>query len=241
MKALVLAAGRGKRLQENSANQNKCLINIKGQPLIECSFENALAAEVKEIVVVVGYRAEDIISQYGNSYQGKPVKYAIQNEQAGLVHAIACSQRVLGGSDFMLMLGDELMLNPRHKEFMAKFQKENLFGLCGVVKVKDKSLIKKTYALAQDKNGVISRLIEKPDHPKNNIMGTGNCIFKHKIFDYIEKTPLNQIRGEKELPDLIQAAIDDGQLVKSFSICDEYINVNVPEEIDRANSYFRHY
>lgn len=241
MKALVLAAGRGKRLQENSANQNKCLINIKGRPLIEGSFENALAAEVKEIVVVVGYRAEDIINRYGNCYQGKPVKYAIQSEQAGLVHAIACSQPVLGESDFMLLLGDELMLNPRHKEFMAQFQKESLFGLCGVVKVKDKKLIKKTYALEQDKTGLIIRLIEKPDHPRNNIMGTGNCIFKHEIFNYIEKTPINQIRGEKELPDLIQASIDDGHLVKSFNICEQYINVNVPEEIDRANSYFRHY
>jgi dTDP-glucose pyrophosphorylase len=74
----------------------------------------------------------------------------------------------------------------------------------------------------------------------NNIMGTGNCIFKNEIFSYISHTPINQKRGEKELPDLIQCAIDEGNIVKSFKICDHYVNVNIPEEIKRAESYFAH-
>ena len=75
----------------------------------------------------------------------------------------------------------------------------------------------------------------------NNIMGTGNCIFNSEIFSYINQTPINQKRGEKELPDLIQCAIDEGNIVKSFKICDHYVNINAPEEIKKAESYFAHF
>jgi dTDP-glucose pyrophosphorylase len=61
-------------------------------------------------------------------------------------------------------------------------------------------------------------------------MGTGNILFRNAIFDYLELTPINPSRGEKELPDLIQCAIDDGEAVKLFQVCDHYINVNSPEE-----------
>jgi len=72
-------------------------------------------------------------------------------------------------------------------------------------------------------------------------MGTGNCVFKNEIFSYIPKTPINQKRGEKELPDLIQCAIDDGKIVKSFIICDQYFNLNLKEDIEKAKSYFAHF
>jgi dTDP-glucose pyrophosphorylase len=75
----------------------------------------------------------------------------------------------------------------------------------------------------------------------NNLMGTGNCIFKNEILSYIPQTPINQKRGEKELVDLIQCAIDEGHIVKSFLICDQYFNVNSPEEIKEAQSYFAHF
>lgn len=240
MKALILAGGRGKRLGEACRDKNKCLIEIGGKPLIEYSLDCAARADISEIVVVVGYKAEEIINHFGNRYQGKPIKYVIQPEQKGLVHAIECAQKAIGKEDFMLMLGDELMTRPKHAEMIKKYNEEKLFGVCGAVIVDDKNLIKKTYALIQGEDNRIFRLIEKPSNPMNNIMGTGNCIFKNEIFSYIPQTPINQKRGEKELPDLIQCAIDDGKVVKSFTICDRYFNLNSQDEIQEAKSYFAH-
>jgi dTDP-glucose pyrophosphorylase len=71
-------------------------------------------------------------------------------------------------------------------------------------------------------------------------MGTGNCVFKNEILSYIEHTPINQKRKEKELPDLIQCAIDDGHIIRSFEICDEYANVNSITELKEIKSYFEH-
>jgi len=240
MKALILAGGRGKRLNEHSEQQNKCMISINGKPTIEYSLQCAVNAKISEIIIVVGYKAEEIVNLYGNNYKGKKIKYVIQHDQKGLVHAIECAKAAIGDDDFMLMLGDELMMGPRHREMMDVFEKERLFGICGVVKVEDVSLIHNTYSIIESNDNQIYRLIEKPSKPMNNSMGTGNCIFRNEILCYIGQTPINQKRGEKELPDLIQCAIDNGNIVKSFIICNRYFNINSNEELQEANSYFAH-
>lgn len=241
MKALILAGGRGKRLGGVSNDKNKCMIEINGRPLIEYSLNCATQTAISEIIIVVGHKAEEIINTYGNRYNGKLIEYVIQSEQGGLVHAIECAKEAIGRADIMLMLGDELMINSRHQEMVDTFKRENLFGICGVVIVKNLDLIKKTYSVIQSEDNRIYRLIEKPSKPMNNIMGTGNCIFKNEILSYIPQTPINQKRGEKELPDLIQCAIDEGNIAKYFEICNHYVNVNIPEEIKKAESYFGHF
>ena len=247
MKALILAGGRGKRLGELSQEQNKCMVEIMNKPLIGYSLDCAVQNNVSEIVIVVGYKKEDIINAFGGEYKGKPIKYVIQEEQKGLVHAIECAKEAIGKEDFMLLLGDELMMGSKHSEMIKKYHNKGLFAACGVLRVEDESLIQKTYAI-QEKEGRIIDLIEKPDIEKikdtglimRNIMGTGNCIFNHEIFDYIAKTPINQNRKEKELPDLIKCAINDGRIVEPVFICDKYLNINIKEEIKEARSSFFH-
>lgn len=241
MKALILAGGRGKRLGSTTDEVNKCMLPVHGRPLIEYSLAGAAGlSQITEILVVVGYRAQDIMGRYGQRFQDKPLCYVEQKEQKGLVHAIECARELIGSSDFMLMLADELMINPRHEEFVREFESSGAFALCGVLRVSERALISKTYSVLQSPDGGILRLIEKPARPANDIMGTGNCIFKNAIFDYIAHTPINQKRKEKELPDLIQCAIDDGHQVRPFLICQAYANVNDPQELLRTESYFAH-
>jgi NDP-sugar pyrophosphorylase family protein len=239
--ALILAGGRGKRLGKFTECVNKCMIKVLNRPLIEYSLDEvSMLEEIKEIIIVVSYKAEDIINQYGNYYKGKRIKYVIQWEPKGVVDAIEWAKDTLAGRDFMLMLGDEFMFNPRHKEMIDRFYKEELFGICGVVKVEDLSLISKTYTVEVDNEGFIKRLVEKPKVPFNNFMGTGNCIFKNEILNYISLTPVNPIRNEKELPDLIGCAVNDGKKIKIFPICEKYVNVNTLSELKEIESYFSH-
>ncbi len=239
MKALILAGGRGKRLDELSVDNNKCMVRVMDRPVIEYSLDCVVLTDIEEIIIVIGYRAEDIINHLGNNYKGKRIKYVIQAEQEGLVHALECARDALAGEDFMLLLGDEILINPRHREMIDVFKTDNLFGICGILRVDDKNLIKQTYCLIQDENNNIFRLIEKPRKPLNNFMGTGDCIFRNQILQYIEYTPIHHERNEKELPDLIQCAIDDGNTVKSFIICDKYTNINTQEDKITAESFFR--
>jgi NDP-sugar pyrophosphorylase family protein len=235
MKAIVLAAGRGKRLKEVTAPVNKCMLKFNERHLIEYSLESASLGNVDEIIIVVGYRAEDIINTFGINYKGTRIRYVFQEEQAGLVNAIEQCREALDGADFILHLADELLINPRPMEMIRAFQDRDLFVVCGATRVADRDLIKRTYAVIYNpESSQIYRLVEKPRNPFNDIMGTGNCVFRHEILDFIPFTPTHYVRKEKELPDLIQCAIDDGMEVQLFFIATQYININTQEDIELA-------
>ncbi len=232
MKAIILAAGRGKRLKEKTEPANKSMLTFKDRHLIEYSLETARLSKVDEIIIVVGYRAADIVNKFGIQYANIKIRYVIQEEQKGLVNALEYARDALDGDDFILLLADEIMIHPNPQEMIETFKKENLFVMCGVTRVKDRSQISKTYTvICNETDNRIYRLIEKPRNPFNDIMGTGNGILKNEIFDYIPYTPINYVRKEKELPDLIQCSIDDGNPVKLFFINAQYVNINTPEDI----------
>ena len=212
LKALVLAGGRGKRLKDQTDQRNKCMLEFEGKRLIEYSLNNAVKFGADEIVVVVGYLAESIVNAFGNRYEQTPIKYVIQWEQLGLVDAIECSSSTIDGADFVLLLGDEFLIDADYSSLIGTFREKQAFAVCGIIEVDDRANIAKTYSvLSADNSCRIFRLIEKPRYPSNDLMGTGNIVFKNAIFDYIDQTPINQKRGEKELPDLVQCAIDDNK------------------------------
>jgi dTDP-glucose pyrophosphorylase len=238
MKALILAGGRGKRLQEFSEEKNKCMVEIGGKMAINFSLDFALQDVIEEIVIIVGYKAEEIINHFGISYGGKKITYVIQHEQKGLVHAIECARKAIDGHDFMLLLGDEVHVDSRHDQMIKSFIDNDIFVICGMVEVEERSFIRNTYSAIFGEDDKIIRLMEKPNNPTNNMMGTGSCILKNGIYDYIDTTPVHYLRNEKELPDLIQCVIDDGNLVKLFNISKHYVNINMVQDLNMAKDLF---
>ena len=105
---------------------------------------------------------------------------------------------------------------------------------CGITRAGVREEIRKTYSVLEDHDGRILRLVEKPRRPVNDCQGTGNIVFSNEVLEYIQHTPINPTRNEKELPDLIQCAIDDGHLVKSFPVGGRYVNINTAEDIEIA-------
>jgi NDP-sugar pyrophosphorylase family protein len=237
LKAVILAGGRGKRLGGLVAATNKCLLELGGKPVLEYNLERAARLpQVGEIIIIVGHRAEDIINKYGISYMGKRVSYVIQREQRGLVHAIECARERIGDDDFFLLLGDEVLINDKAEQMLDMFNKEGLFGVCGVVRQPDRAKISKSYSLLAEGDNRVLRLVEKPKKAFNEWQGTGHCILSNAIFSYIERTPTHPERGEKELPDLIQCAIDDGQSVKLFDLAEKYTNINSEDDLNEARA-----
>jgi len=100
MKSLILAAGRGERLE---LNENKCMLLINGKPLIQNALEYSINAMVDEIIIVVGYKAEEIVNYFGTKFEKIPIKYVFQHDRKGIVHAIECAKDFLN-DDFLLLL-----------------------------------------------------------------------------------------------------------------------------------------
>jgi dTDP-glucose pyrophosphorylase len=90
-----------------------------------------------------------------------------------------------------------------------------------------------------DENGKVHRLVEKPRNPLGNLQGTGFCVFSNALLEYLDKTPINQIRGEREMVDWIQCAIDDGKHVQAIVGGEKYTNINTEEDLLYARSILR--
>ncbi len=187
MKALVLAAGRGQRLGDRPEmgtypdEGNKCMLRLFGKPLVQYSLENAVRAGVDEIVVVVGYRAEAIINEFGIETSGHPHPLRDpERTREGLVHAIECARDQIGENDFMLFLADEILWHPQHEEMVRKFNDEELFVHLrrGGGERGGRRSRRPTPLIEDDRDRRVYRLIEKPRKPPNAVRGTGNVIFR---------------------------------------------------------------
>jgi len=240
LKALILAAGRGSRLGELTIHENKCMLELFGKPILDYNLENAAKTSARELVLVVGHGSRDIMERYGDEFMGKPITYVLQEELLGLVHAMECATDAIDGDDFLLFLGDEVLTHPRHDLMIKQFVSDLPFGLCGVCSEPELAKIERTYSIFEDSDHRIYRMIEKPRKPMRPIKGTGNCVFSNEMLSFVERTPINPTRGQKELPDLVQCAIDENNIVKSFRICDEYTNVNSEDDLVEANRILSH-
>jgi len=79
MKAIILAAGIGKRFREVTEQKPKCLIAIQGKTLLERALTALGAAGVTQAVIVIGYHGEMIAQQVGPTYGGVQVRYVFND------------------------------------------------------------------------------------------------------------------------------------------------------------------
>jgi len=226
----IPAAGMGKRVLPFTENLPKAMIPFNKRPLIDYVFDIAEQMEMKEVFVIVGHKAKIIKKHLGKQYRGMEINYVAQDQLRGLVHAISKLESNIN-KEFVMLLGDEVYFNTKHNKLIPFFRTANPDGgICGFMKTNDPGYIKKNYSIEIGTGNKIVRLVEKPDIVVNNYMGSGTTIFKPNVFKYIERTPVNPKRNEKEMADLIQTMIDDGKVFLPFDLKGSYINVNFPDD-----------
>lgn len=228
MPLLIPAGGRGNRAIPYTDDKPKALLNIDNKALIEYVLDVALDMGIKDAYIIVGYKGDLITDHLLGEYYDIQLHYIYQTIQKGLVHAISMAEDHIN-EDFIMMLSDEIYWETHHKDIIPYYQKHKLDGLCGIMKTNQLEKIKKNYSV-ETKGTLITRLVEKPDKIVNNLMGTGTCIFSPQIFDYINSTPTNPKRNEKELTDLVQTMINDGKHIGWYDLGGDYINVNHRED-----------
>lgn len=107
MQAVILAAGRGTRMGPLTESSPKPMIQVGGKSLLEHKFD-ILPDDVDEIIVIVGYLKEVIISTFGESYKGKKMTYIEQeNIVGGTADALYKARDVLKDR-FIVMMGDDI-------------------------------------------------------------------------------------------------------------------------------------
>jgi MurNAc alpha-1-phosphate uridylyltransferase len=106
-KAMILAAGRGQRMGELTANLPKPLLRIGNRYLIEYAIANLKAAGINEIVINISYQAEQIKTALGDgSHYGLKIIYSQEKERLETGGGIFQALPVFGGQPFIVLSAD---------------------------------------------------------------------------------------------------------------------------------------
>ena len=128
MKAMILAAGFGKRLGHLTQSTPKPLIKVKGQPLIKYHLSKLLAADYSQIVINTHYLSDEIINYVENEFNNDPrIIFSTEKEILGTGGGIKKALHHFGNDDF-LVLNSDIYSNLDYKYFKS-FTSPTLFAV----------------------------------------------------------------------------------------------------------------
>jgi len=225
--AILLAAGKGTRMKSDLV---KVLHPLAGRPMVDYPVAAARAAGAAPIVVVAGHQAEAVRNHFRND---SDIRCAIQAEQLGTGHAVACCREALAGfsGTVLILCGDTPLVRAatlaelvaRHRADNATVtvltaELDNPFGYGRIIR---------------DNNGRLQRIVEQKDAAAaeqgvREINSGIYCMEADFIFANIDAVKSDNAQQEYYLTDLITMAVAQG--LKCQALCaagpDEIMGVN---------------
>ncbi|MEE8401069.1 MAG: nucleotidyltransferase family protein [Candidatus Hydrothermarchaeaceae archaeon] len=230
MKAIILAAGVGRRLRPHTDYTPKPLLPIGGKSVIGQIVENLGVLNLQEIIVVLGNRGDEI-KKYLKRFN-YPISYVTQRSPLGTAHALSAASHKING-DVLVSAGDTIFPKGHYKALCAAFKKWDLDAALSL-KVMNKKQMKESSTVKLGSGGRILKVIEKPaeDEMLSEIACGPMYLFKDVIKDYL--TVEKSKRGEYEITDSIQAMIEGGRRVRGI-VTKKWQHLSTEEDFIRLN------
>lgn len=115
MQAIILAAGMGKRLKELTRDNTKCMVKVNGETLIDRLLTQLSGLGLNRVVIVVGYKGDDLISHIGDRYSDRlNIEYVVNPiyDKTNNIYSLALTKDKLIEDDTLLIESD-LILDDR--------------------------------------------------------------------------------------------------------------------------------
>ncbi|MCE5337905.1 MAG: NTP transferase domain-containing protein [Methanomicrobiaceae archaeon] len=213
MQAIILAAGEGSRLRPLTRSKPKAMLPVANRPIIEYVIDALLENGIRDIVVVVGYRKEDVI-RHLNRLEA-PIQVVVQERQLGTADALRAAESEIT-DDFLVLPGDNYI----NAESIARIKKERNAML--VAEHPNPS----NFGVVVIRNGFVREIIEKPEDAPTFTVSTGVYSFTPDVFSYLRTT---------EIPDAISAMIASGQRIRAIP-ADDWQDAIYPWDLLKLNS-----
>lgn len=199
MKAVILAAGEGLRCRPLTLTRSKVMLPVANKPLLEHIINAVAQNDIKEIILVVGYKKERIMDYFGDGVDfGVKISYVFQGAQLGTAHAVKQVKEYVD-EDFLVLNGDNLIDAGTIADLLA-----GRSGAVTLLAVEREQTL--GYGVVMSENGRVTKILEKPKEVVSHLVNAGVYIFSTEIFDEIDKTPLSET-GEYAITDTIQQII----------------------------------
>lgn len=230
MKALILSGGEGTRLRPITHTSAKQLIPVANKPILFYGLESIAEAGIREVGIVVGHTAAEIEAACGDgSRWGLAITYIPQAEPLGLAHAVIVARRFLNDDDFVMYLGDNVLLEGV-TGFVERFRRHSPNAQIFLARVREPE----RFGVAVLEGDRVVRLVEKPKQRISDLALVGVYLFDRTVHEAIDGVEPSW-RGELEITDSIQAMIDAGRTVRAEMVTGWWKDTGKLEDLLEAN------
>ncbi len=238
--AVILAAGKGTRMKSGLV---KVLHPAAGRPMISWVVDAALAAGAAPTVLVVGHQADAVEALF---HGDTDIRCALQTEQLGTGHAVACARDGLAGfsGTVLILCGDTPLLRGETLQGLIAFHRENSAVLTVLTAVMNDPY---GYGrVVRDTDGRVLRIVEQKDAtPEEQTLCEINsgiyCMEADFLFANIDSLGSDNAQGEFYLTDLVAIAVQQGRvcLARPTDDPDEIMGVNDRAQLAEASRILR--
>jgi glucose-1-phosphate thymidylyltransferase len=210
LKGLILSGGKGTRLRPITHTSAKQLVPVANRPVLFYAIQAMADAGIEQVgIIIAPETGDEIRSATGDGDRfGVQITYIVQDEPAGLAHAVLTAEPFLAESPFVMYLGDNL-LQGGIDELVRDFNNHAPDALILLTPVADPE----NYGVAELRNGAVVRLVEKPASPRTDLALVGVYMFTACVHD-AARAIRPSARGELEITDAIQHLVDQGRRVE---------------------------
>jgi len=225
MRSVILAGGKGRRLQPFTTTIPKPLFPLGEKPILQIIIEQLKTYGINDFVISLGYLGGLIEAFFGDGSKFNcNIEYVIENEPLGTAGAISLLPEM--GEDFLFMNGDILTTLDFNKAIQFHKQNSNLMTICSF-----KKKMKSSLGILEIGND--NEVVNYHEKPENEfLVSSGIYILNPLIKNFVNA-------NEKiDLPQLVLRLIENKKRVKSFLIEGDWFDIGTPGDLELALKYF---
>ncbi|HWY34681.1 MAG TPA: glucose-1-phosphate thymidylyltransferase, partial [Nitrosopumilaceae archaeon] len=232
LKGIILHGGHGTRLRPLTHTGPKQLLPIANKPMSQYCIESLRDAEVTDIAIIIGGLGSNKVQEYYGSGErfGVKLTYIEQDSPRGIAHAIRLCKEFVNNQKFIVFLGDNI-LKRSISDYAINFQQSDAKASILLCEVSNPT----QFGIADVKDGIIKKIMEKPKNPPTNLAVTGIYFLTPSIFEIIDRLKPSW-RNELEITDALQMLLEEGNKITYYMVTDYWKDTGTPQDIIHANN-----